>query len=58
MKKRNDQLQARREHVSDYVENYDGRAIDAVENLSNQLFLSKATIWRDLKMHSKDGKVI
>ena len=58
MKKRYDRLEARREHVSNYVNDYDGSAVQAVENLSNSLFLSESTIWRDLKLHSKDRNVI
>jgi len=54
MKKAAGKLEARREHVKDFINNYEGKTVNAVKDLSESLFLSKATIWSDLKESSRD----
>jgi DeoR/GlpR family transcriptional regulator of sugar metabolism len=48
MKRDMDKKQARAEFVQQYVNRYDGKTESAVRELSEKLFLSEVTIWRDL----------
>ena len=48
MKRDEDKKQARAEFVQQYVNTYEGKTVMAVKELSDKLFLSEVTIWRDL----------
>ena len=48
MNRDQDKLKARRAHVKSFVSKYNGKTIDAIKELSDALFLSETTIWKDL----------
>lgn len=56
MNRDNSKLQARQAYVKKYIENYKGFTKDAVNELSESLFLSDKTIWKDLKADTTDEK--
>ena len=48
MKRCEDKLKERAQYVQQYVNEYVGKTEAAVRELSETLFLSERTIWRDL----------
>lgn len=49
MNRDNDKLNKRREYVRKTVNEHNGKTKDIVRELSDSLFVSEATIWKDLK---------
>jgi uncharacterized membrane protein len=49
MKRQLDLLEERKEHVRKYVQSHKGNTTEAIRELSRSLFLSEATLWRDLR---------
>lgn len=56
MNRSEDLRKARRKFVKNYVSGFNGYTKDAVKNLSQRLFLTPSTIWKDLKYDSKEEK--
>ena len=48
MKRCEEKLKERAQYVQQYVNKYEGKTEAAVRELSETLFLSERTIWRDL----------